>query len=45
MPQSKTANRQIILTSRPVGAPTPGNFRSETGDVPTPGAGQVLLRT
>ncbi|WP_322024651.1 NADP-dependent oxidoreductase [Burkholderia sp. BCC1977] len=45
MPQSKTANRQIILTSRPVGAPTPGNFRAETGDVPTPGAGQVLLRT
>ncbi|WP_217587146.1 NADP-dependent oxidoreductase [Burkholderia sp. GbtcB21] len=45
MPQSKTANRQIILTSRPVGAPTPGNFRTESGDVPTPGAGQVLLRT
>lgn len=45
MPQSKIANRQIILTSRPVGAPTPGNFRTASGDVPTPGAGQVLLRT
>ena len=45
MPQSKTANRQIVLNSRPVGAPTPGNFRAESGAVPTPGAGQVLLRT
>ncbi|CAB3749224.1 hypothetical protein GQ57_26745 [Burkholderia sp. MSh2] len=45
MPQSKTANRQIVLNSRPVGAPTPGNFRAESADVPTPGAGQVLLRT
>ncbi|MCA8101994.1 NADP-dependent oxidoreductase [Burkholderia contaminans] len=45
MPQSKTANRQIVLNSRPVGAPTPDNFRTESTDVPTPGAGQVLLRT
>ena len=43
MPQSKTANRQIVLNSRPVGAPTPDNFRTESADVPTPGA--VLLRT
>ncbi|MDN8001704.1 NADP-dependent oxidoreductase [Burkholderia multivorans] len=45
MSQSKTANRRIVLNSRPVGAPTPNDFRLETGDVPTPGAGQVLLRT
>ncbi|QGR84967.1 zinc-binding dehydrogenase [Burkholderia multivorans] len=45
MSQSKTANRRIVLNSRPVGAPTANNFRLETGDVPTPGAGQVLLRT
>jgi len=45
MPQSKTVNRQIVLNSRPVGAPTPDNFRAETADVPVPGAGQVLLRT
>lgn len=45
MPQSKTANRQIILNSRPVGAPTPNDFRTESGNVPAPGAGQVLLRT
>ena len=45
MPQSKAANRRIILNARPVGAPTPNDFRTETGDVPVPGAGQVLLRT
>ncbi|MCA8334801.1 NADP-dependent oxidoreductase [Burkholderia multivorans] len=45
MSQSKTANRRIVLNSRPVGAPTANDFRLETGDVPTPGAGQVLLRT
>lgn len=45
MPQSKSVNRRIVLNSRPVGAPTANDFRIETGDVPTPGAGQVLLRT
>ena len=45
MPQDKAANRRIILNARPVGAPTPNDFRIETGDVPVPGAGQVLLRT
>ncbi|KVO18173.1 hypothetical protein WL40_25810 [Burkholderia ubonensis] len=45
MSQSKTANRRIVLNSRPAGAPTPDNFRTETGAVPTPGPGQVLLRT
>ncbi|HEF4770209.1 NADP-dependent oxidoreductase [Burkholderia multivorans] len=45
MSQSKIANRRIVLNSRPVGAPTANDFRLETGDVPTPGAGQVLLRT
>ncbi|AOK07609.1 NADP-dependent oxidoreductase [Burkholderia sp. AU28942] len=45
MPQSKTTNRRIVLNSRPAGAPTPNDFRTETGDVPVPGPGQVLLRT
>ncbi|MGU7785011.1 NADP-dependent oxidoreductase [Burkholderia sp. PU8-34] len=45
MPQSKTANRRIVLTSRPAGAPTPDNFRIETGAVPALAPGQVLLRT
>ncbi|MFP3559970.1 NADP-dependent oxidoreductase, partial [Paraburkholderia sp. SIMBA_049] len=34
-----------VLNARPVGAPTPNDFRTETADVPVPGAGQVLLRT
>lgn len=45
MPQSKTVNRRIVLNSRPAGAPTPENFRVETGEVPVPAQGQVLLRT
>lgn len=40
-----TANRRIVLASRPQGAPAPGNFRLEEGPVPEPGEGQVLLRT
>jgi NADPH-dependent curcumin reductase len=39
-----TAQR-IVLASRPVGEPKPENFRLESVPVPTPGPGQVLLRT
>lgn len=45
MSQSKTINRRILLASRPQGAPTPENFLLEQSPVPTPAAGQVLLRT
>jgi NADPH-dependent curcumin reductase CurA len=45
MSQSKAVNRRILLASRPHGAPTPDNFRLEQSPVPTPAAGQVLLRT
>jgi NADPH-dependent curcumin reductase CurA len=38
-------NRRFVLASRPEGEPTPENFRLETGPVPEPGEGQVLLRT
>jgi len=41
MPQ---ANR-IVLASRPVGEPKPSDFRLEEYALPTPGDGQVLLRT
>jgi NADPH-dependent curcumin reductase CurA len=37
--------RRVVLVSRPVGEPTPENFRTEDFPVPTPGPGQVLLRT
>ena len=45
MPQSATVNRRIVLNARPVGAPTAADFRMESRAVPTPLAGQVLLRT
>jgi NADPH-dependent curcumin reductase len=37
--------RRVVLASRPVGEPTPDNFRLEEFPVPTPGPGEVLLRT
>jgi len=45
MSQSNTLNRRIVLNARPRGAPTAADFRIETGLVPKPEAGQVLLRT
>ncbi|WP_288843282.1 NADP-dependent oxidoreductase [uncultured Deefgea sp.] len=38
-------NRQIVLNSRPVGAPTPADFRLIESAIPTPAAGEILLRT
>jgi len=40
-----TTHRQIVLASRPVGAPTQENFRMEKTDVPTPAQGEILLRS
>src|SRR5258706_4573818 len=37
--------KRIVLASRPVGEPKPSDFRLEEVAVPTPGDGQVLLRT
>jgi len=45
MPQTATVNRRIVLASRPNGLPSAQNFRLEQAEVPTPGPGQVLLRT
>ncbi len=45
MPQSDRVNRRIVLAARPRGVPTPQDFRLEESPVPTPGEGQVLLRT
>jgi len=44
MPQSNTTNRQILLASRPVGAPTAANFKQVETDIPAVGDGQMLLR-
>jgi NADPH-dependent curcumin reductase len=45
MPQSETVNRRFILAERPKGEPTLDTLRLETGAVPVPGPGQMLLRT
>ncbi len=45
MPQSSFVNRRIVLNARPRGAPTAADFRLQNDPVPTPAAGQVLLRT
>src|SRR4051794_2915863 len=37
--------KRVVLASRPVGEPKQTDFRIEEGAVPTPGEGQVLLRT
>ena len=37
--------KRIVLASRPVGEPKPSDFRMEEAPIPTPGEGQVLLRT
>src|SRR5258705_9343293 len=36
--------RQIVLAARPQGRPKPSDFRLEETEIPTPSAGQVLLR-
>ena len=38
-------NRQILLASRPTGEPMPDNFRVVETAVPSPGPGQVLIRS
>jgi NADPH-dependent curcumin reductase CurA len=38
-------NRQILLASRPKGEPTAEDFKLVEAEIPTPGPGQMLLRT
>ena len=45
MTQNRTINRQIVLASRPKGAPQAANFRLEQKDIPRVEQGQILLRT
>ncbi|MCE0555843.1 NADP-dependent oxidoreductase [Motilimonas sp. E26] len=45
MSQAHSYNRQILLNSRPVGAPTPDNFIVNETQIPEPKAGEILLRT
>lgn len=43
--QSAACNRRFVLASRPQGEPTSETLRLEVADVPSPAAGQMLLRT
>jgi NADPH-dependent curcumin reductase CurA len=43
MPEDR--QKRILLARRPQGAPVPDDFRLEEGPVPTPGEGEVLVRT
>lgn len=45
MTESLNVNRQILLASRPVGAPIADNFRLNTTEKPVPAEGEVLLRS
>lgn len=42
---TQPTNRQIVLASRPVGAPTAENFALKQSDIPTPAQGEMLLRS
>ena len=44
MTQTPTTTRQIVLASRPQGAPTADNFRLETVELPPLADGEVLVR-
>ena len=45
MAQSETINRRFILAERPKGEPNENTLQLEEADLPTPGDGEMLLRT
>ena len=45
MAQSSDTNRRIVLAQRPQGLPDDSTLRLENTDIPTPGSGQMLVRT
>lgn len=45
MPSNPPLQRAIVLHSRPDGAPVPGNLQLRESSMPTPGPGELLLRT
>lgn len=45
MPQSAQTNRRVVLNQRPKGAPDGNTLRMEEAPIPSPGPGQMLLRS
>lgn len=45
MSQSSQSNRCLVLAERPHGAPNERTFRLEEQNIPTPAAGQMLIRS
>ena len=45
MPQTASTNRRFVLAERPRGVPTAATLRLEEAPIPSPGPGQMLLRT
>ena len=45
MPQIININRQIVLAERPKGQPDENTLRMNTGEIPQPSAGEMLVRT
>ena len=45
MTQNSTINRQLVLAKRPKGEPDADTLRLVEGEIPTPGKGEMLLRT
>lgn len=45
MSSNVTMQRAFVLNSRPIGAPTPDDFRLRETPLPTPADGELLLRT
>ena len=45
MSQNRKVNRRIVLNARPTGYPTKTSFRIDELVIPTPSAGEVLLRS
>ncbi|MCV6592184.1 MAG: NADP-dependent oxidoreductase [Silicimonas sp.] len=45
MAQTQDLNRRIVLNQRPKGEPDADTLRLETAEIPTPGAGEMLVRT
>lgn len=45
MPQTTENNRRIVLAERPIGTPDDNTLRLDTSPVPTPGPGEMLLRS